>query len=209
MTANVALVDLENRSFIGTTQLSQAISRNDKEIAISYIERGANVNLANSFGYTPLHFATNCIVLTQILLSKGANPDAVTRHAEKPLHRALAGSATAVVDLLLTVTKDIHKPTADKETILHQAVSKNSPELIIKLLSLGAPIDAKDGNDKTPIMHAAEKASEVVVKLLIENGANLSLRDNQDKTAARLARDLGKDSIAQILEEASRLYRMV
>jgi ankyrin repeat protein len=62
------------------------------------IQKGANVNAANAFGFTPLHVAKTRHV-TETLLEHGANIHAL-RHGRIPLKDACYGGRTEVIRTL-------------------------------------------------------------------------------------------------------------
>lgn len=62
-----------------------------------------NVDLADTFGYTALHFAAlkGNVRIAEILIRNGANVNAVDIHQQTPLQRATAHDQDKMVDLLI------------------------------------------------------------------------------------------------------------
>ncbi len=67
------------------------------------LDSGADPNVQNKQGETPLHLAIKygCIKIAQILLKYGANPDIQNRDGNTPLHLAVKLENTAAVKILL------------------------------------------------------------------------------------------------------------
>ena len=85
--------------------------RSDKPIDLDIlkllIEKGANVNKADSMGNTPLLEACERGKLesVKILLAHGANPNQANLIAEKPLDLAIKSGNKELIDLLMPLTK--------------------------------------------------------------------------------------------------------
>ena len=64
-----------------------AIKERNVDAIINLVERGADVNAKNSFGYTPLHWAVeeNSYQLVEFLLIHGANIDIKNMWGKSPL----------------------------------------------------------------------------------------------------------------------------
>ncbi|MBP2665985.1 MAG: nlpI 2 [Firmicutes bacterium] len=71
------------------------------------IEKGANVNKADSMGNTPLIEACEQgkIESVKILLANGANPNQANIKAEKPLDLAIKSGNKEIIDILTPLTK--------------------------------------------------------------------------------------------------------
>ena len=88
----------------GVTQDNDATIQNEI-IAITnlLLDRGANPNIQNRFGETPLHKAalSGKTVVANLLLKKGANPNIQDLVGETPLHRAILCKKDDLVQSLL------------------------------------------------------------------------------------------------------------
>jgi ankyrin repeat protein len=115
--------------------------RNDAHDLELLLDYGANVNAADRWGWSLLHYTVwpSNADMTKVLLEKGANPNIVERtEGRTPLHyAALRGE----------------KPQAEM------------------LLAHGANVNAKDWYGKTPLSLAKENGHTEIVELLRKHGA--------------------------------------
>jgi ankyrin repeat protein len=137
------------------------------------IERGADVNhpLQDS-GETPLHVAlcsserTNHDRVVQVLLARGANPNAVTR----------PGVETGCF---------MRDCRTKGETPLHRAAAFGAAATIQMLLKAGARLDAKDMNGDSPLSWASwyGRPDPILIKLCY---GDFYIRPNRDSMAGYL-----------------------
>ena len=84
--------------------LDYAIFGNDLPLARLLIERGANVNVVDKNGMTPLLWAANIdfgdSAMVELLLNAGASPDARNRDGLTPLELAKKYNHTHVIPAL-------------------------------------------------------------------------------------------------------------
>lgn len=83
------------------------------------ISEGADINISNEFGYTPLHNASfyGILEIVKYLVSKGANVNAVTIDLYTPLRYAVEREHTNVIKYFLSIPVDIKSENGD--TILY------------------------------------------------------------------------------------------
>ena len=86
--------------------------RSDKPIDLNIlkllIEKGANINKADSLGNTPLMTACELgkIESVKLLLTNGANPNQANKKSKKPLDFAIKSGNQALINLLNPLTKN-------------------------------------------------------------------------------------------------------
>jgi ankyrin repeat protein len=118
-----------------------AVWSNHADVLKVLLDHGADVNAADRWGWSLLHYATweGNADMTKMLLEKGANPNNVEReYGQTPLHRAALRSRKTVAEMLL---------------------------------DHGANVNAKDWYGKTPLTLAKENSHTEIVELLRKHGA--------------------------------------
>jgi len=166
---NVALVtllltakpDLNLRSKLGgITALMWGIAQGPLEIARSLVEAGANVNVSDDNGVTPLALAVEgrgaeSLALVQALLAAGAGVD--SRECGK----------SALVPLL-----SMSYGLARGATALGLASSNGNVEVARALLAAKADVNLKQCDGSTPLMLALQNGHQEVADLLRSAGAS-------------------------------------
>ena len=129
-------------------------------VAVVLIENGANVNVADGDGTTPLQQAAynGSIETVQALLSKGANVSLGDRNGRAPLHIACSMRRADVIELLLRAGADPNAKCDDNE-------------------------------EATPLIAAAHQGYLKPVSLLLEAGADPLAKSERGATAAKVASD--------------------
>jgi cytohesin len=106
---------------VKTTDGFAAVHVRTEEAAVELIENGAQVDITNSVGDTPLHLNTWNEDLQRIFLDAGANPNCKNHNGESVLLRAATTADRAVVELLIERGADVNSRNFGKETPLLRA----------------------------------------------------------------------------------------
>jgi len=133
---------------------------------------GANVNIADHSGRTPLCWAVSHALLTwkqeevrlattkTLLSAWGAGLDEADNNGRTPLSWAISAlgysSEGLIVTFLLSKRAQVDRPDNNGRTPLRWAATKNNPRAIETLLKYGASLTSKDKNGKTPYDWAVE-----------------------------------------------------
>lgn len=114
-------VEIHSATPDNTSALSLSIIHEYPELTELLLKHGANVNLSNNFGQTPLHFAclTGAQSIVQSLINKGANVNALNRYKETPLHTCGTHGYKDIFHLLLKSGADIKIKNRQDQTALH------------------------------------------------------------------------------------------
>ena len=160
------------------TALHAAAHKGHVEIAEFLIKHGANVNVKDKDGYTPLHNTAGSFLkgyprkrteadrnrIAALLLKHGACLNATINHGDTPLHRAASTNNVALVQLLLENGANPNIQQAQGMTPLHFALSagKDRVEVVRLLLAHGADKSVTDEYGDTP----ADLAKDYHPKLL-------------------------------------------
>jgi ankyrin repeat protein/truncated hemoglobin YjbI len=137
------------------------VSANELHRVTVLLDYGARLDDRGRFGLTALHYAVRGgkIPLIELLLDRGAEPDALDEDGLTPL-----------VHLAKTRSR------ADPIPVME------------RLAARGADLDARDAAQGTLLMHFARQGHTAAVRWLLAHGADRHARNQRGKTAAELGR---------------------
>ena len=137
----------------GATPLHQAVYFKEPDAVALLLEHGAEVNIADAYGDTPLFGAASNSGTMAVLLEAGAEVNVAGTNGYSPLHQAVvyhSGNVTNSLTLLLRYGGDIEAKDNSGQTPLHKAARWYNPEAAVKLLEHGADPQAVDEDGSTP-----------------------------------------------------------
>jgi uncharacterized protein len=156
--------------------LFAATARGDR-LAVEQLLR-AHPELINDYssdGWSALALAAHFgrLEIAQILLDRGANPNAVSRNlnANTPLHAAVAGNQREAVVLLLQHRANVNAIDSGGWTPLGLAAHDGRGPIIEILLATGADPNKPNGQGETPLAVARQQDHQDAVALLLSAGA--------------------------------------
>lgn len=160
--------DVDERDFEGIAALHMA-ARCGREDAVSIlVECGADFNIRDDQGETPLHFASTGKV-AKILLESGADIEAKNNNGQTPLHLAASRIRDEQISVLIEFGADVGVCDNYGRTALHYALSRKVAAI---LLDNGADIHARDKWGQTALRRAIVVSKDVRhISLLLEYGA--------------------------------------
>lgn len=123
--------------------------------------------------FTALHRAVyhGDAELADLLLSRGASPDATTPIGQTPLHVAVLVDQPAVVERLLAAGANPNLVTDRGQSPLHWAVIRARPWHVQRLIAGGADPNVPDAEGRTPQDWARLRGGEAIVGLMeVHNG---------------------------------------
>ncbi len=156
----------------GSTALRLATVANEIEAVRLLLESGADPNIQNISGYTPLSRAAG-------------------QGFQEILALLLADGRTALD------TQDNRGDTA-----LRTAVINRETRSVGLLLEKGANPDIQNDEGKTALTRAVAQGYNEIVKLLLESDANTGLKDHQGWAAIDYARNANNFTAAELLYQA-------
>ena len=178
------------------------------------LNHGADTNMRNENGRTPLHGALvemtddleDCYFdAVRSLLEHGADVHAVDHDHVTPLHVASQSGSVKAARLLLRHGADVDALDNIHSTPLHFASRGGNAESARLLLEHGVDVHALDGNHSTPLHFASESGNAEVTRLLLEHGADVHLLNNDGHTPSQVASANGHEEIARLLLDHSNL----
>jgi ankyrin repeat protein len=146
-----------------TTALVLAIINSHYDTAALLLAKGADPNLADSTGMSPLYAAVDMNTLGEVY--------------GRPARPQVSGD-TSALDLIKLLLKQGANPNAQlKSATLYRAHTPGEPTL---------------GEGATPLMRAAKNGDAAAMRLLLENGADPALPQKNHTTALMMAAGLGR-----------------
>ncbi|WP_168464685.1 ankyrin repeat domain-containing protein [Wolbachia endosymbiont of Ctenocephalides felis wCfeT] len=165
-------------------------------------DRGANIDIQNGRGNSPLHEAVEyrCQEMVKFLLENGASINAKAGVSEEtPLCLATQVGDLQIIELLIKEKADIDATNGYGSTSLHKAVLCENINIVRLLIENGADVNFQNKDGDTPLHNAANKGNIGIAELLIENGANTNIKNAQGDTPLHEATWLPRVDIIKLL----------
>jgi ankyrin repeat protein len=176
--------NLESKDEDGATSLIYALGDNYETSKI-LIDAGADVNAITSGNNSALHslikginLKEEKIILTKLLIEKGADINWQGYLAFSPLHLAVNEGIEEIVKILIDNGANINAIDDWGFTPLHNAARDNNKELCKLLLENGADINIKAnkrGSEYTPLTIAIFNNQNDIVPFLVKAGADINV----------------------------------
>lgn len=154
---------IQNGANINFYALEEAVKQNSISVVKFLLSHGADVNVKDRFGWTPLHEVSrrhDRFEITKLLLEYGADVNVRTKEGITPLCFATAFNVVATINLLLSHNANPNVGDNNNLTPLHVAAIHNNIEAIKILLSHGADVNVKDYIHKQTPKEMAELFKE-------------------------------------------------
>ncbi len=161
-----------------------------KDVAKLLIQSGAQVNVKNFSGNTPLQYAAlhGYHELTAILLKQGAKVDEIDDTGRTALHLSSSEGHLNTVKILvrhLLPNTKANQMSSTANRVAHQ-----------KLLTF---VNVRDYDHRTALLDACEKGHFDVAKFLVEYAADVSIPDFSGRNPLHVACGEGYFAIVQLL----------
>lgn len=197
------------KSSQGGASILEVIRKGDVEMLRKLIAEGADVNVSQAKGATPLIVAIaegNIECVRLLLQAPGIDVNLVNSGGVTALVWAALTGKTECIRLLLNVPGiQINKTGALGHTALHCAVSNGYLECAHLLLAAeGIDVNRMDGFGRTALHCAAMSGHTACLEaLLAAPGLDVTITDSQGYTALQLAEQEGKNECAQLIRAFS------
>ncbi|XP_069499202.1 ankyrin repeat and SOCS box protein 10 [Ambystoma mexicanum] len=197
-----------------TTPVHITASRGYTDCLKHLLMRGANVEFAPG-GLTPLQEACEnaCTESVRLLLSFGANPNAVSEDGYSSLQYCKTPDSINCAKLLLQYGASVNYQSEEEDdTPLHVAARHGLEEHVRLLLRYGAKVDKKNAEEQTPLNascshpHRPEDIDHYykVCKELIENHADINTKDRDCQRPLHMAcKNVNPRVVELLLEQGS------
>ncbi|PIK51845.1 putative ankyrin repeat and FYVE domain-containing protein 1-like, partial [Apostichopus japonicus] len=215
-------VDVDRPDKNGWCLLHKAIKRGDEFASLFLINHGATINAAtHQEMQTPLHmtagFSTNSdshnvvqnmVIVTELLLQKGANTGQQDFQGNTVLHCAVRSRNQDVFNLLLTQSSlnlDIQNSVGDSALWIAldntlPSTSYDSEGMPAKLIAKGASPDSVHPRTGDTLLHRCCRAENEAAALFLANqGASFSLPNNKGETALHVSSSKGQEQVVRLL----------
>ena len=168
----------------GASRLHRAAATETAHQVRDLIDQGADPNLRNWRGETPLHRAAirnPDLDVHRALIDAGADVNARDDTGATALHRAAGQPSPGRADLLIEAGADVNARDKGGSTPLHEAAGKGLDAGAKTLLKHGADPHLPDNTGRTPLHLAYAAERQDMVNRLLEAGANLEARDQEGR----------------------------
>ena len=207
------------------TDIHGAAKKGKLKKVIRLVEKkGADVNLKNGSGNTPLEFAAwqGHIKVVNYLLSKGAKINEQDEAGQTALHLEVTFGRTEITKLLLDRGANINLITTKGQTPVMRAAINGRAELLELLVSQGADLNIKDMSGKSALDWAhglktdwpgkkaiiaslsTATASEIVARENDSTSNTQVLDKEEENTKSSVARSMKDSAHSQMEEMCSR-----
>ena len=162
----------------GSSPLHLACQSNNKKQVVQYLlDNGANVDEANTEGYTPVLYAARygSAEVVKSLIAAKADHKARTKKGETALHMACYGGNVDIVRTILDLSIPINACDFEKRSALLVASSRGHTGVVSVLLEKKANTSLVTGGGQNALHIASEKHHRSVCELLIKAGVNIKV----------------------------------
>lgn len=185
----------------GMSLLTEAVQRGNKEVVAMLLALGADVNLRNGNGRTPLMYLSENTTpeILRDLLSFGAKLNAREDGGTNAFMIAAASSPGRVLRDMMEAGAQVNARDSSGETCLFAAARTNSPEAIVLLLEAGVDPEVTNVDGETALMSMATYGTFENFQTLINRGANRDVVNADGATLLMLAAMNNNPRLAKLL----------
>lgn len=188
----------------GRPILSWAAQNENAFVVQSLIKAGANPNVADDYGETPLMRAIESghIKNVRVLLKAKADPNAKDMQGESSFFKAVKSRKPEIVKALIKAGADVNAVTPDGDTAALIAAQDGMPESyeIIKILGEAKANMNVSNLIYTPLSYAVDQGNKELVQALLSAGADANAKTNYGTLP--IQRALEKPEILELLIKA-------
>ncbi|KAJ6438386.1 histone acetylation protein 2 [Purpureocillium lavendulum] len=205
ISASVALLDLEDKDYSGSTQLHHAAQAGDLRLVESLYHEGASLGSRDNSGRTVLHYASmdhsRASEMINLLLNAGGKAfmDLGDAHGQTALHYAAERDYTEGIQILADHGASMTTTDSSGFSPCLWAVVAGQARAVELLLNLGADANAASADGKSALAWAAALGRSSIAELLVNHGASLSRTQNMQMAPLEEAAMSGDLRTVQLL----------
>jgi quinoprotein dehydrogenase-associated probable ABC transporter substrate-binding protein len=186
----------------GESMLQQALIQASPAMVAFLIQHGADVNMRDHDGWTPIMTAAynDGADNIKVLAAHGADPNVMSPQNLTPLGVAVQYGKEKAALALLEVGANAGRAVGEGGyTPLMLASANDAQQLAKALIQKGADVNARNAGGVTALMMAAAGGHAEMASLLLGAGANLKATTDRGDTALSIARAKGDDRMVKLL----------
>lgn len=164
---------------VQATPLLDSIRDGDWVSASALVKDGRDINVAESNGTTPLHWAVHygTLDLARQLLDAGADVNASNHYGSTPIMEAAVLADYGMMKLLLESGADPNTRNPDGQTPLMVVARSNQVDTARLLLEHGADVNARENwKQQNAVIWAAAQSQAGMLAVLLQAGADPNSR---------------------------------
>lgn len=140
--------------------------------------------------------------MMNLLLTGGANPDAVNPDGKTLLFLSIEKNDIATLKMLADQKVSINKKYPTGIYPLNHAIEKNRAAIIQFLVSSGADLNVRDDAGNTPLIMAAVKSDYRTASILVAGKADVNIKTNDGKTVLYVSYEKNRADIFNLVLSA-------
>lgn len=185
--------------------LIEAVANGEGNEVKRLLRAGADVNMTDADGWTPLDWAVqnDYLAIIDILADNGADVNRRDDEGWTPLRFAADLGRPAAVRALIKNGANVNLGNDEGTTPLHTAAQSDAWIVAQILIDNRADVNRKDDYDYTPLHDAALYGSPDVAEVLINADADIAAENNEGRTPLFVAQDEGYNAVADLLIAAN------
>ena len=177
---------INHRDARGETVLFLAIKYQSLRMATELLEHGAEHDLKDFSGRTPLSWAAedhsnwiegSVFKIAKLLIDRGANVHSMDCNGRTPLVYATSTGCWDTAELLIRCGAPVNSTDPDGHTALSHAAEDGKEQVVHFLMQQSAQVDSRCDEMRTPLSYAARRCRTSHIKMLIDKGAAVDSSD--------------------------------